>query len=475
MIDLAPKTGYLIIVVLLLTACTLTPQPVTVPPAGYQAEAQALLAERRYTEALAVLERGAAAHPGDTNLLLRQGQIYLALRRWFLAEDAFNRTLARDLENVEATMGLAETLLQQGRYSEALKVWQQAARLDPDQPGVFTGLGRTWLALFRFEDAQAAFLEQQTRQAEGEAAWYLAALTAPLDVTAAQTYLQSILAGEEALSTSLASRRDYLAATLAPFDAGTPPNVVAQATGIALVQVEQWPLAIHALEAALEAGANAETVTFLAHARAQAGQPAFDLFAEAKRLAPASALPLYFEGQYLQQQGALNAAENRFEQALERDPENAAIYFEMARTKELRGDLATAEIWYQAAVEVAEDKATFQRALVRFYMNRTYNLSAGIDLVEQLLADQPGDAELQDALGWLRFLSGEPDGGRAALQEAIRLDPTLVSARYHLARYYEANRQSTAARSEYQRVIDWDTTGLFRDQAYAGLGRLEGR
>lgn len=477
MVHLASKASHLTLMLLLLAACSLRPQPATLPPTEYRAEAQALLAERRYSEALTVLEAGAAAHPGDTGLLLRQGQIYLAQQRWFLAEDAFNRALARDLENVEATMGLAETLLQQRRHREALEKWQRATRLNPDQPGVFTGLGRTWLALFQFEEARTAFEAQQTRRADGEAAWYLAALTAPLEGAAAKSYLDSISAGaEDARSTSLAARRDYLAAVLAPFDGETPPSVVAQATGIALVQIEQWPLAVHALEAALAAEANnAEGVTFLAHARAQAGQPALDLFTEARRLAPDSALPLYFEGLYLQQQTALQAAGDRFEQALARDPENAAIYFEMARTKEFQGDLATAEVWYQGAVDVAEEKATFRRALVRFYMNRTYNLSAGIRLAEQLVANQPDDAELQDALGWLRFLSGAPDGGRAALQEAIRLDPTLVSARYHLARYYEVNRQSAAARTEYQRVIDWDTSGLFRDQAYVGLGRLEGR
>ncbi len=480
---LSPKTLGLLLISLLLSGCTLTPRPAQESPRYYLAEAQALIVERRYSEAIAILETGAAALPDNTALLVTIGQIYLAQQRWPSAEDAFNRALARDFENVAATVGLAESLLQQERFSQALKFWQRATRLDPTRPAVFTGLGRTWLALFDFEAARTAFVAQTERATDYEALWYLAALTAPLDVAAALEYLQRIPPAAEGVPTSLTARRDYLATTLEPFNAAAPPVEVAQAVGIAFVQEAQWPLAIYALEQALaqhpvgvDPTHRAETLAFLAHARAQVGHPALDLFAEARAADPDSALPLYFEGLYLRAQEAFNATEDRFEQAIARDPQNAAIYVEMARTRDLQGDLATAEVWYRAAIEVAENKEPFQRTLLRFYANRNYRMTeAAIPLAEALLEVNPEDADLYDTLGWLQFLSGTPDSGRAALQKALALDPTSISARYHLARYYESNRQSASARAEYQRVIDWDTSGVFREQAYAGLRRLADR
>jgi cytochrome c-type biogenesis protein CcmH/NrfG len=66
-------------------------------------------------------------------------------------------------------------------------------------------------------------------------------------------------------------------------------------------------------------------------------------------------------------------------------------------------------------------------------------------------------------------LAGAPDGGEPALRRAVELDPNLVSARYHLARWLAVNGQSAQAAAEYQRVIDWDTTGIFRDRALKEL------
>lgn len=472
--------------ILLVSGCTLMPRPGHRLPAFYRSQAQSYITERRYGEALLILEEGAQLHPEDVTLLINIGQIYLTQRRWLLAEDAFNRALARDLDNAEATAGLAEALLKQDRLTEALKFWQRAASIDPALPGVLTGLGRTYLALFDFEAARSAFVAQQAQSQDFEALWYLAALTAPRDVATAWDYLLAIPTpnvdgnSQANVSTSLVARRDYLSATLAPFSKASPQGAVAKATGVALVQAELWPVAVYALEAALEQFpadldpvATAETLAFLGHARAQAGKPALDLFSQARAAKPDSALPLYFEGLYLRQQGALLAAEDLFEQAIALDPENAAIYFELARLKEVQGDLATAEVWYLAAIEIAEDKRPFQRALLGFYMSRNYKMiEAGIPLVEDLLKTSQEEAELHDILGWMQFLSGAPDGGRAALQQAVALEPALVSARYHLARYYEANQQPASAQAEYQRVIDLDKTGFFRDQALKGVQRL---
>ena len=478
-----------ILAIVLAAACTPWPNPA--PLLAFLAQAEPLIAERRYSEAIVILEQAAQAHPEDPVPLIKMGQIYLNQQRWLLAEDAFNRALARDLHHPLALAGLAEALLNQAELRDALKLWQETVRLNPDLPGGFTGLGRTYLALFNFEAAEDAFLKQQTHAPDPEAQWHLAALTAPHDLASATNYLHAISSSPSAQETAaetppaqtvragLLVRRDYLLAALVPFSPESPPAEIARATGIALAQIEMWPLAAHALTVAHEKQttelkpADAETLAFLGYALAQAGRPALDLFEQAQNADPESALPLYFQGIYLRQKGALKAAEALFKQALSLDPENAAIYAELGHTKAQQGNFAAAEAGYLAAHEVAADDPEFQMLLAQFYASRAYRLAeAGIPTVETIIKADENNAEAHDLLGWMRFLSGAPGGGEAAFRRALELDPDLVSARYHLARQLEVNDQTALAISEYRRVIDWDRSGHFRERALKDLQRL---
>lgn len=458
----------------LLAGLSCVPKPQPAPPASFMMRAEPLIAERRYGEAVTVLEEMAQAYPDNPLPLLKIGQIYVVQQRWLLAEDAFNRALAREPQNAVALAGLAETFYGQGRLDEAVTFWQKAAAANPHLHGVFTGLGRTYLARFEFVAAKKAFLEQQRQQPDPEALWYLAALEAPADSGAAREYLQSIASPP---GSRLSERRDYLLAALKPFTAGSLPAEAAKATGIALAQAQLWPLAIHALTIAKEKQGekvDAETLAFLGYAQAQAGRPAFELFRQAQQADPNSAWPLYFQGLYLRQKGTLRAAEAAFKQAVTLDPQNAAFYVEMAETKAQRGDLASAELWYEAAVQVSAEDLQFRLLQAKFFANWGYRMAeAGIPAARAITEADKDNAEAYDLLGWMQFLTGAPGSGEAALRQALALNPDLTSARYHLARQLEAMGRKTEAAEAYQRVIDWDTSGEFRERALKDLQRLD--
>jgi tetratricopeptide (TPR) repeat protein len=465
-------------------ACTPYPRPARLPLSFLIAPAKPLIADRRFSEAVEILEEAAQIHPESAQPLITIGQIYLHQHRLLLAEDAFNRALARDLDNPVAMAGLANVLFSQNRLTEALEWWQRTVDRQPGLPGAFTGLGRTYLGRFEFDLAQEAFLQQQTHRFDPEAAWYLAALLAPIDLSAGRQHLASINSSpgepvEFQPAAGLLSRRDYLRTTLAPFTEDTSQGEVAKVTGIALAQAELWPLAVHALTLAREKDgaqtADAETLAFLGHALAQAGRPALELFEEAQQADPTSALPLYFQGLYLRRQGALRAADDLFRRALDLDPQNTAIHIELAQTQIQQGDLAAAELWYLAAIEAAdeEERRWVQHLLVQLYAERGYRMvEAGIPTAQTLLEADANDAQLYDWLGWMQFLSGQSADGEESLRRALELEPDLVSARYHLARLLETEGQTDLAAAEYRRVIDWDTSGHFRERALKDLQQL---
>ncbi len=463
----------LLIIGLAVLACVPLPRPARQPLFLYTARAEPLLAERRYTEALAVLEEAALAHPESPQPLVRMGQVYLHQGRRLLAEDAFNRALARDLDHPGALAGLAETMLDSGRLSEAHRLWQQAAA-QSDLRGVFTGLGRTHLALLDFEAARAAFQEQQARRFDPEAQWYLAALTVPEDAAAARDLLQTMGQDEE-LPPGLIRRRDYLLTALEPFDAGAPAGQAAKAVGIAMTQAQWWPLAVHALTAA-DAGSpspDPEILAFLGHALAGAGRPALETLEKAHQADPTSTLPLYFQGIYLREQGALRAAEAVFRQAIELAPDNAALYAELAQNRARGADLAGAEIAYLAAIQTAPEDIQFKLLLAQFYADTGYRLEeAGLPAAQAVVESEADNAQAYHLLGWIQFQLGMPEQAEANLRQALELAPDQIGARYHLARLLEARDQPTLAMAEYRRIVDWDTTGVYRDLALKDLQRL---
>lgn len=475
-------------------SCTPWPRPARESLRLFLGRAEVLINQQQYGAAAELLEQAAQAHPQSPLPLVRMGQVYIRQQRWLLAEDAFNRALARDAHMPLATAGLAEALFQQGRLDEAQHFWYNTIALNPRLPGAFTGLGRVFLSLLDFPAAREAFLKQQDHHPDPAALWYLAALAAPLDRAAALGYLADIPSAPEAVpspaampagqdqnlrpeppETEVAAWRDYLVNTLTLLPAGASQAEIAKASGIALAQARLWPLAINALTVARESAPeeDTETLAFLGFALAQMGRPALELLEQAQQAAPNSALPLYFQGLYLREEGALQAAETLFRQAIRLEPENPAFYAELARTRAGQADLSAAERWYVLAVEKAGGDTRFQLLLAEFYSEYGYRLAeAGIPAVQAVLDVEPDNALALTILGWMQFQSGAPADAVVSLRRALDLDPSLVSAHYRLARALETLGQADQAGAEYRRVVDLDTSGIYRDRALVDLQRL---
>jgi tetratricopeptide (TPR) repeat protein len=119
--------------------------------------ALALNALDRKAEALEEVNRGLAAHPMDTGLLLAQGSILAGLERREEAVAAFSKILAADPKNVEALKDRGENLAQEGRFEEALKDYDQAAALAPKDPWVFGKRGMSYFCQGKYREAVADF------------------------------------------------------------------------------------------------------------------------------------------------------------------------------------------------------------------------------------------------------------------------------------------------------------------------------
>ena len=115
-----------------------------------------------------------------------------------------------------------------------------------------------------------------------------------------------------------------------------------------------------------------------------------------------------------------------------------------------------------------------QMALLRFYAGRGYRITqAGIPLAEEIIEADATNAEALDWLGWMQFASGQAEAAEESFRRVLEIDPNSVSARLHLAQVIETTRPEEAI-AEYRTVIDWDTSGVFRDRAFERLQALQG-
>ena len=446
-----------------------------VPPLW--AQSADLRALKSYTAAVEVYERIAVLSSGDPAPLLAMGEIYLAQRRWPLAEDAFNRALARDGNDPGALAGLAATCWGRGDRQRAVTLWKAALAQKPDMPDVRVRLALAYLDLNRPGDAETSLRAVVSEGGQSPSAdmaiahLYLAMLQAADDGSGARRELAAIPDGGPA---AIVATRDYLLAALDRADKAGSPAEGVKVLGLALAQIEEWQLARAALERALALDpSDAEAMAFLGHAEAQLGQPALARLSAGVAARPDWPAGHHLLALYYLKQGVYGLAADELQATLRLDPGNGRARLDLARADVGLGQYAAAEEVLVKAVEAAPKDLATRLALVRFYADHTFRVpDRGLAAARAAADLAPEDAEIRDLLGWMYFLAGDPQQARLHLQAALRLDPASASATYHLGLLHNSLGEKEAARLAFLRVVDLDTNGFYRDRAQTALRDL---
>jgi tetratricopeptide (TPR) repeat protein len=457
--------------------------PSTPPPVGaiqpLWTQASHLQTIKSYAAAVEVYEQIAALKPQGTEPLLAIGDIYLAQHRWTLAEDAFNRALARDGGNVHALDGLAAARWEQGDQLGAIKLWETALpprstsypRLESKLSHVRIRLALAYLDTDRPADAEAMFRQELAHADNPVAHLYLAMVGAIDDPNSARRELAAI---SDDAPPAVVDARNYLLTALNQAEVAETAAEGAKSLGLALVQIEEWQLARVALERALMLEASdAEAMAFLGHTKSQLGRPAFSRLSAAVQAQPDWPLGHYLLGLYLLRQGAYQSAADEFLVTLELDPGNAQAQVDLAHAYVDLGNYLAAEEALVGAVESEPDDLTFHLALVRFYADHTLGITDRGLAAAQVAADlAPDDPQVYDMLGWMYLLAGDPALARSHLENALQLEPELVSAYYHLGVLHNVLDREEEARTAFSRAIDLDTEGFYRDHAQRALREM---
>ena len=112
---------------------------------------------RNYREAAASSEAALKVNPNLVAAHLFRGASYLEMREFDKAVDSLTRVIVVDPRERNGRLMLGEALLGAGRPGEAEQHFLAASELIPANPRVWYGLGRTYEAMRRNEDAQEAW------------------------------------------------------------------------------------------------------------------------------------------------------------------------------------------------------------------------------------------------------------------------------------------------------------------------------
>jgi len=119
--------------------------------------AQILTAEKRYTEALAALERVTEAHLLRPGVFLETADLYLRLNRPDDAQRVYERALAMDPDNAQAHLGVCRIALRRRNFRLAAQSALDALQRNDRSPLAHFLLGRALAGMKEFERAAEAF------------------------------------------------------------------------------------------------------------------------------------------------------------------------------------------------------------------------------------------------------------------------------------------------------------------------------
>ncbi len=127
------------------------------PPVVDYLKAQVLTAEKRYSEALAALERVTEAHLVRPGLFLQTADLHLHLHRWRDARQVYEKALTLDPDDAHAHLGLCRIALRRRKFSVAAQSALDALQRQDHYPMAHFLLGLALTGMKEYQRAAEAF------------------------------------------------------------------------------------------------------------------------------------------------------------------------------------------------------------------------------------------------------------------------------------------------------------------------------
>lgn len=442
--------------------------PIDVPTWYVQARQALGVEPQDLTSADVALDRAAVRLPYDGLTQYRAGQVALAAGEADRALARFQAAFALIDVGAAEHIALGDAYLAQGKRADAVTEFEAARAADPQSLEPLGRLAQAYEADGRYAEAVDVLAQlSQAGNADARQLYRLGALTAVVDPPAAAARL--------AVSAEVPSPYQALARHLLDAVTGATaqddPALTSAMIGIALVQIEEWPLAEAALQNAVTANDGfADAFAYLGLAQDRQGKDGTQALAQAAALTPDSPLVNFLYGLHFRALSQSADALPWLHKAQASDPNNPAIAAELGGAYAATGDLANGEVWFRQAVALNDRDGQFWLLLARFYVDRDYKVTEeGLPAARMAVGLNPNSALAADALGYALILTGDGLTGKQELERALGLDPSLAAAQYHLGVYHIGLGELDLARPYLDKAMAIDPQGPYGDLALKAL------
>jgi tetratricopeptide (TPR) repeat protein len=451
---------------------------------AYWLQGSALVNLGRPEESLKALQAAVAADSGQADYWKTLARVADTLDRVDLMASGWRHAVELDDSDGEAWFQLAAVEARLGHFAAADSMLAEASALNPVRPGALflagwiqEGLGHTEeaLALYRqhlevHQDDQFTrrrlvnLLVAAGRQAEAYKEAGIVRRAQPGDAEALAVEV------DLALQLGHAKRAGELLDELLAADPADPGRV-AQATDIlarrgrgseGIGRAESW---------ALGHPADPRGALLVAQARSAAGDTAGAIAAarRAVEMAPDSLPPRFALGGLLQSAGRFAAAESVWTALARGGPAAARAGFQLARCRELMGDLDGAVGAAREALARQPGSSTALNLLGYLLADHGRDLDEAEGLIGRALAQEPDNGAILDSRGWVYYRLGRLAEARRDLERAVELTHGDPVVRDHLGDVYKDLGLIDLAREQYTLSLRQDQRNARVRAKLAGL------
>jgi len=444
---------------------------------------QLLLDEGKSQEAIAtlksILDRAPAPRLWDL-----YGDAYTQIHDLANAEQAYRKAAEAQPGDVNHRRGLAQTLLNEEKFPEALEQYQRLTEIDAEDPDNYIRLAEIYRQLKQLDKAeQNVLLAKQRAPGNLEVIYYESSIyQAQGRFEDAIRVLSDAVTGVKAQSEFTPSRRRTLA-------------ILYQQLGQLYREVSNYGAAVNTFEEMLRLGpeedrrARAMIIDTYRVARdipkaLEASRKAMEAYPKDRAIRTTQAL-------LLGQNAQTDQAVAQLRQLLDGTPADFEIQLDLAQVQEQARHWPEAEQAVHAAEKIApqsSDKETagfllgsiferqkkFDQAEEQFrqvlnanprnpsvlnyygYMlaDRGVRLDEATELIQRALAEDPANPAYLDSLGWAYFKQNKLSEAEEPLRKAASReshDPTILS---HLGDLYSKTGKDDLAETQWQKSVD---------------------
>lgn len=168
----------------------------------------------------------------------------------------------------------------------------------------------------------------------------------------------------------------------------------------------------------------------------------------------------------------LDDAVTQYETIIGKDPKYLAGYMTLGTIYEQQGDGEKAEQYYRKALEINKDFAPAANNLAWNLAERGKNIDEALGFAQAAKEKMTENAAVMDTLGWIYYLKGSYLSAIEEFRDSVTLDPENPVLYYHLGLAYRKNNQPEKARESLERALKIDKNFKWAEEARKALSEM---